>query len=119
MIELNSAFSQIAGVLALAGFLMFVLERAVEFVIKPAWIKVVSRLGKTEEQAKALIPFVTIALGFLISLGFGLDLFIPLAAAVGLNPPPWVTQIFTALVVSGGSNFIHDIWPGSKTVVAR
>jgi hypothetical protein len=33
------------------------------------------------------------------------------AAAAGLEPAAWLTKLLTALVVAGGSNLLHDLWP--------
>ncbi len=38
----------------------------------------------------------------------------PLAAGVGLEPAAWATRLLTALVVAGGSNLLHDLWPSGQ-----
>lgn len=114
MNELSTAFGTVAGVLSLALFLSLVNERVVEFVIKPLVEGILKAAGRSVELAGGLIPYVAAVMGGLISYGFGLDLFAPLAVAVGLEPAAWVTKGLTALVVAGGSNLLHDIWPGGE-----
>lgn len=117
MNELSSAFGAVAGVLSLALFLVMVNERVTEFVLRPIVAALLKAVGKSEFLGDVL-PYVSAALGAAISWGFGLDLFAPLAAAVGLEPAAWVTKLLTALVVAGGSNLLHDLWP-SGTAAKR
>ena len=121
MNELGNAFGAVAGVLSLAFFLCLVNERVNQFVIRPAVEAIVKAAGKTAKTAANLMPYIAALTGGLISFGFGLDLFAPLAEAVGLAPAAWVTQLLTALVVAGGSNLLHDLWPTSSpsSVVVR
>ncbi len=43
-----------------------------------------------------------------------MDLFAGLAAAAGLTPAAWFTRALTAVVVAGGSNLLHDLWPRGR-----
>jgi hypothetical protein len=106
-------FQTIAGVLSAALFLSLSVERVVQFVIRP----LLATLVKDEEKAGKVLPYLSALLGGLVSWGFGLDLFAPLAAAVGLAPAAWITKLFTALVVSGGSNLLHDLWPSGGRLI--
>lgn len=121
MNELGSAFGAVAGVLSLAFFLCLVNERVNEFVIRPVVEAILKAAGKPVKAAAGVMPYVSAVTGFAISFGFGLDLFAPLAEAVGLHPATWVTQALTAVVVAGGSNLLHDLWPAQSpsTVIAR
>lgn len=114
MNELSGAFGAVAGVLSLALFLSLVNERVVEFVVRPFVEAILRAAGRPQESAARLLPYLAAVMGALISLGFGLDLFAPLAAAVGLEPAAWVTKVLTAAVVAGGSNLLHDVWPSGK-----
>ena len=102
-------------VLAFAFFLALVVERVIEFVVKPLIHNGVKATGQTEEEAAAktalIIPYVAWLFGAALAWGFGLDLFAGMAAAVGLEPAPLFTQALTAIVVGGGSNLMHDLWP--------
>lgn len=112
MNELSGAFGAVAGVLSLALFLALVNERVNEFVIRPLVEGILRAAGRSVELVSKIMPYVAAVTGGFISWGFGLDLFAPLATAVGLEPAVWVTKLLTALVVAGGSNLLHDIWPG-------
>lgn len=101
----------VGGVLTLATFLAGVVERVIEKAIKPMLERIFGAFGGDAEKISAFIPLVAFVAGFLLSYGFGLDLFKPLAEVVGLEPAVWLTQGLTAVVVGGGSNLIHDLWP--------
>ena len=86
-----------------ASLLALVVERLTEHFVKPP----LSRAGQ-----KQFAPYFALALGLFISWAFGVDLFTPLALEVGLQPfVPWVGYLLTGLLVGGGSNFLHDVWP--------
>jgi hypothetical protein len=97
--------------LALALFLALVVERVIEFVIKPLIENLARAAGWDGEKVGLIIPYVAAGLGAAVAWGFGLDLFADLAAAVGLTPAAWFTRALTAVVVAGGSNLLHDLWP--------
>jgi hypothetical protein len=101
----------VASVLALALFLALVVERVIEFVIKPLIESLARAAGWDVEKVDLIIPYVAAGLGAAVAWGFGLDLFADLAAAVGLTPAAWFTRALTAVVVAGGSNLLHDLWP--------
>lgn len=107
---MNLDASVVAGVFGLAIFLALVNERVNQFVIRPALEGVLRALRKPVALASDLMPYITAMTALLVSVGFGIDLFRPLAVAVGLSPERWVTVVFSAFVVSGGSNMIHDVW---------
>lgn len=111
MIGLSDAIGTTAGVLSLALFLSLVNERINEFVLRPIVEAILRAAGREPEAVSKVMPYVAGLSAALISLGFGLDLFAPLAAAVGLEPARWVTLVLTAVVVAGGSNLLHDLWP--------
>lgn len=106
---------EVAQVLAFAFFLALVVERVIEFVVKPLLLGALKAALKDEERAKEkaglVIPYVAFGFGAALAWGFGLDLFAGLAAAVGLEPATWFTLALTAIVVGGGSNLMHDLWP--------
>ncbi len=114
MNELSGAFGAVAGVLSLAVFLALTVERVVEFVLRPLIENLMKAAGKDPAKASLFLPYVAAVMGGLVSWGFGLDLFAPLAAGVGLEPAAWATRLLTALVVAGGSNLLHDLWPSGQ-----
>lgn len=103
--------SGIATVLGLAFFLALVVERVIEFVIKPLIENLARAAGWDVEKVGVVIPYIAAALGAAVAWGFGLDLFADLATAAGLTPAAWFTRALTAVVVAGGSNLLHDLWP--------
>jgi len=97
----------VAGVFSLAVLLATVNERLIEKLAKP----VITRFTAAVEY----VGLVAIVTGAAISIGFGVDLFSPLATAVGVQmTAPWAGIVLTGIVVGGGSNFIHDIWPDGE-----
>lgn len=109
--------SSVAGVLTLAFFLALVVERIIQFVVRPLIENAVKLWGGDPEQVGLVLPYVAAVMGFAISYGFGLDLFAAMADAAGLAPASWLTMGLTALVVAGGSNLLHDLWPQSNELI--
>lgn len=110
------ALVSVAETLAFAFFLVMVVERVTEFVVKPLIGNILKLAGQSEETTAEklgnILPFVTAVMGATLSYGFGIDLFAGLAASAGLEPAAWLTQLLTAIVLGGGSNLLHDLWPG-------
>lgn len=99
-----SLVGQSLQVFMFASFLALLVERLVELLVKPAmpyaWRK--------------YIPHTAVAIGALIALAFGVDLLTPLAVGLGLAVPyPLAGAALTGAVIGGGSNLLHDLWPGS------
>lgn len=107
----------VASALTLALFLALVVERVIQFVIKPLVESLAKAAGWDVAKVGVVIPYISAALGAAVAWGFGLDLFADLAAAAGLTPAVWFTKALTALVVAGGSNLLHDLWPPQGIVV--
>lgn len=94
-----------------AAMLALIIERLTEKFVRP----LLERWGQ-----EWLLAYVALLLGLLFSLAFGIDLLTPLAVAVGLSPfVPWAGYLLTGLMVGGGSNFLHDVWPGQGSGAAR
>lgn len=102
---------EVASVLAIAFFLALVVERIIQFVVRPLIENAVKAMGRDLEDAGLVLPYIAAVMGGALSFGFGLDLFAGMAQAAGLTPEAWLTKGLTALVVSGGSNLLHDLWP--------
>lgn len=102
---------EVAKVLTMAFFLALVVERTIEFVIRPLLENAVKAFGWDVAKVGLVVPYIAAICGGLLSYGFGLDLFAGMAADAGLEPAAWLTRLLTAVVVSGGSNLLHDIWP--------
>lgn len=106
MDQFLQGISLVAQVFALAAFLAVIVERLVEHFIKP----LLARAGQSW-----LAPYAALVLGAAVSLAFGIDVFSPIATAVGVEmTAPWAGLALSALVVGGGSQFMHDIWPSGK-----
>lgn len=103
--------ADVASVLTMAFFLALVVERIIQFVIRPLVENAVKAAGRDPEKVGLILPYISAVMGGLLSYGFGLDLFAAMAEAAGLEPAAWLTQLLTALVVAGGSNLLHDLWP--------
>ena len=87
-----------------ALFLAVVIERVTEAFVAPF----------VPERYSAYIPFGTLGLGLLGAFAFGVDVVTPTFEALGASPPYAVAgQVLTGILAGGGSNLIHDLWPGS------
>lgn len=100
------ALGLIAQIVAFAALVALVLERIVEAYIKP----VIPDTWAWRGQVLIAVPAV---LGLAVAAGFQIDLFSPVAEALGLHPlTSWAGVLLTGLVMGGGANLIHDLWPG-------
>lgn len=99
------------NVLTLASFLILINERITEFIYKPL-IRDLTKLAGRPALAKKILPYFSAISAAVIVVGFNVDILRAWAAAMGFDPmpPAWVTMALTALIVSGGSNLLHDIW---------
>lgn len=105
------AILAMAQVVLFASFLALVLERITELLIKPPLTSL------KNGRFLWLIPYLASALGILTAVSFGVDLAEPIATALGLKVAwPIFGEILTGLVIGGGSNLIHDVWPGRGVV---
>lgn len=88
---------------AFASTLALVVERLVELLLKPA-----------TQAWPWLSPYVALIMGLAAAAVFQVDLFSPVALALGLTPlTPWGGILLTGALIGGGSNLIHDLWPGN------
>lgn len=103
----TNALTLVTATLLFALMVATVNERLVEKLAKP----IVNRIPVVGEYA----DYVALLTGALISVGFGIDLFTPIATAVGVQMTvSWAGLALTAAIVGGGSHFIHDIWPSGN-----
>lgn len=101
---------QSVQVLMFASFLALLVERLVELLIKPAM----------PPAGYKYIAHTAVVIGALIALAFGVDLLTPLAVGLGLAVPyPLAGAALTGMVIGGGSNLLHDLWPGSTARSGR
>jgi hypothetical protein len=99
-----SALGLVATVVLFAGLLATVTERLVEHIVKPA----AQSLG-----VAGAVPYAAMLLGLAFSVAFGIDLFTPVAVAIGLEPlTPWAGLVLSGWLVGGGCNLICVVWPG-------
>jgi len=90
-------------VLGAGVFMALALERVVELLLKP----------RLPERFTGVIPYVASGLGLLAAFGFAIALVPPTLAQFSVTPAvPWAGTLLTGLLLGGGSNFLHDIWPG-------
>lgn len=98
-----------------AGFLAFVNERIFNHLktillrlVKPEW----------EGKLDTILQLLSWITGGALSWLVGLDLLAPVLAEFGVTLSySWIGPVFTAVLVGGGSNLIHDIWPGDKSKI--
>ena len=89
-------------------FIALVIERLVELLIKPV----------LPESAKVAVPYIAGVLGLLAAFGFSIDLITPTLAQFDIVPSvSWAGKVVTGLLVGGGSNLLHDLWPTSTDSV--
>lgn len=105
----TGALGAVAGVMAFVLLLAVINERFVEKLLKP----LLSKIGGMDYVAQ-----VALVTGALISILFGIDVFTPIAEALGISMVvPWAGIALTAVLVGGGSNFIHDVWPVPSSII--
>lgn len=105
---METTFVELVGqsfqVFMFSSFLALLVERLVELLIKPVM----------PIAGQKYIPHTAVITGALIALAFGVDLITPLAGGLGLAVPyPVAGAALTGVVIGGGSNLLHDLWPGS------
>lgn len=101
--DLGNALAGLTAVLAFAVLLATINERLIEQFVGPA----LNRVGAGDWTGQ-------VALFTGMALAFGIDLFTPAAEALGMTlNAPWAGMALTGLLIGGGSNFIHDVWPTS------
>jgi len=83
-------------------FLALLVERVIEIFVKP--------LIPEAHQGKAL--YVALVFGVALAVGFQVDAISPTLEQFGAVPlAPWVGMVVTGIVIGGGGNLIHDLWP--------
>lgn len=98
--------TDLASTIATALFLALVLEKLIEMLVKPA----------LPEQYSAYTIYVSAVLGVLFAYGLNVDLVTPTLEQAGITPAlDWVGKLITGLVLAGGSNLIHDLWPSETS----
>lgn len=91
------------SVLGAALFMALVLERLIELLVKPS----------LPENLAPAVPYIAAVLGLLVAFGFAIDLITPTLEQFGVTPAvSWAGKVITGLILGGGSNLIHDLWPG-------
>jgi len=97
------------AVLGAGVFMALVLERLVELLVKPA----------LPEAAKPAVPYISAVAGLLLAFGFAIDLITPTLAQFGVVPAvDWAGKVVTGLLLGGGSNLVHDLWPSKMAVLS-
>jgi protein-S-isoprenylcysteine O-methyltransferase Ste14 len=92
----------IVSAVAAALFLAFVLERLIEHFVKPV----------LPEKFAWAVPYLALVVGILFAFAFGVDAVTPTLEQFGTKPiMAWAGVLLTGMIIGGGSNLIHDIWP--------
>ena len=104
MQALSEALAILAPMIAFAGFVSLVIERTLNLILRPLLAAI-----------PALDPYkdyISIVFGVAIGFLFGIDLLSPLAEMMGFSVAvSWGGVVLTGILMGGGSNLIHDIWP--------
>jgi len=109
-ITFGEAILALGQIVLFAGFLALALERLTELLIVPF----LKRVGQ-----EWLTPYLAAVVGVAAALSFGIDLFSPIAQSLGLEVAyPVAGGVCSVLVMGGGSNLLHDLWPG-RGIAAR
>ena len=106
----------ITAMVTFALLLALVNERINELLTKKAL-----RYDQYDDQhwTRQAMPFIAMATGLLIGIPFQVDIVTPLAIEAGAAPlwGAWPGVVLTAVLVGGGSNLIHDLWPQRLSVL--
>lgn len=87
----------IAGVVVQLTMAAVIVERVVEFFVKP----------RLPEKYKGLTVYVAIVLGLLLALNYGLDAMVPLGFSASVT---WLGKLLTGVIIGGGTTFVHDLF---------
>lgn len=106
-----------ATALSAAAFLAVLIERLTEFYFGPLFEAlfgaIAAALKATVETGK-ILPYVSGLLGLALCLFFEIDLIGLTLSGLGWETSStWAGEALTGLLVGGGSNLLHDIWPGN------
>ncbi len=114
--EINSEIISVGiTAVAAAGFLALVLERLMEYLVGPIWLFLsgfVLELLNSDSDGKGSLPFVAAVLGVGFSAAWSLDIISPTLQTLGWSVTEgWPGILISGLLIGGGSNLLHDIWP--------
>ena len=103
---------------AAASFLALVLERLMEYLIAPIWLFLLGiaiKLLDVDSDGKGTLPFVAAILGIGFAAAWSLDIISPTLNTLGWTVTEgWPGILISGLVIGGGSNLLHDLWPSSS-----
>lgn len=109
--------SAIASLIALLGFLGFLIERIVQHFVTP----IVDHFDIQSSTRTLILMFTSLFLGLVSAFAFGLDVITPLVQPFitdnSVMPLPITGTLFTGIILGGGSQFIHDLWPTNTATV--
>jgi hypothetical protein len=113
-----------ATALTAAAFLALLVERLVEHyfgklaeALYGAILKKVGGPGLV--KTSGVIPYVSGLLGLALCVFFKIDLVgLALTSLGWVTPSTWAGSALTGLLVGGGSNMVHDVWPGGWQTIA-
>lgn len=86
---------------------IFVLLIAVAILVE-AVVLTIRMIYDSEKRQISFPVIISLVVGIVISFGLKLNIFsaLPLAGV----PPDWLGWVVTGILISRGSNFVHDLW---------
>lgn len=115
--DVTALLNTVAGAVAIAAFLALILERITEAFVSPIYSVLQKFLTGEASKEQPYMVYVTLALGVLIAYAFSVDAVTPTLTSLGQEIPARLSGagwLLTGVIMGGGSNFLHDIWPGSS-----
>ena len=115
--DVTALFNTVAAAVSIAAFMALVIERLLETFGSPIYSAIQKFFTGEPGGSQPYMVYAGLALGLLSAYVFSIDAITPTLASLGQTLPAnagWAGWVFTGLVIGGGSNLIHDLWPGSS-----
>ena len=115
--DVTALLNTVAASVAIAAFVALVIERLLEVFGSPIYSAIEKFLTGEVSENQPYMVYVGLVLGLLLAYAFSIDAITPTLESLGQTFPAnagWAGWVVTGLVMGGGSNLIHDLWPGSS-----
>ena len=90
-------------------FMAVVVERLLQVYVRPIAARIVG-----DDITSLVMPIVSSLGSVALALTLGLDVISPILGSFGVAVDSVIVgQVLTGLLVGGGSNLLHDIWPSA------